>query len=361
MPYMPRLDGLRGIAIIGVLLEHFCPNGKIRAVSPGGAGVTLFFVLSGYLITRILLQYRLRKIRPGTAAIQFYARRLLRLSPPYYVAIAVALVFGLQGIRAKWWVPALYLTNFHIALRGGWTGTADHFWSLAVEEQFYLLWFVVVVVLPARYFIPAVVTSMLATLGFRLGTYAFSLTPLMTVLLVGQMAVLASGALVAWAEIHEHALLQRIFLSRSLLIFSALVFAGVSVSLPYRLLFPRVVLYPFAGLACFACLVRQSACSSRQPWLEWLSWKPLRHIGKISYGIFVYHMFIPRSAVAFVVGESPWAVFGGLVIASIVVAQISWVVMEQPVLKLKDRFTIADARRPKAPKVYSAVRPMAHP
>ena len=102
---MPRLDGLRGIAVLGVLVEHFCPSARIRALSPGGAGVTLFFVLSGYLITRILLNYRMRNDPGGPAAKHFYTRRLLRLSPPYYIAIAVAVIFGRYGLREKWWIP----------------------------------------------------------------------------------------------------------------------------------------------------------------------------------------------------------------------------------------------------------------
>src|SRR5579875_1403899 len=187
LTYLPRLDGLRAIAIGGVLLEHFCPVSRIVALSPGGAGVTLFFVLSGYLITRILLQYRLRCVDVKTAAIDFYIRRLLRLSPPYYLAVTVSACVGIAGLRTKWWIPAFYLTNFHIALQGVWPGNADHFWSLAVEEQFYVLWFVVVVALPARFFMPAVGFAMIATFVFRLGVWSLALSPLTTVLLLGHM------------------------------------------------------------------------------------------------------------------------------------------------------------------------------
>ena len=84
LPYMPRLDGLRAVAVFGVLVEHWIPNFAIRSVNPGGAGVTLFFVLSGYLITRILMDYRDWDI--SVAAGHFYWCRLLRLSPPLYAA-----------------------------------------------------------------------------------------------------------------------------------------------------------------------------------------------------------------------------------------------------------------------------------
>lgn len=340
LSYLPRLDGLRAVAVGGVLLEHFCPVSRITALSPGGAGVTLFFVLSGYLITRILLNYRQKSISTKSAAIHFYTRRFLRLSPPYYLAIAIAVLFGIAGMRTKWWIPALYLTNFHIAFQGIWPGNADHFWSLAVEEQFYLLWFVVVVALPSRLFVPSVVFAISTSFVFRLGVWSFSLSPLTTVLLLGHMATLATGALIAYAEIRpDYGYFRRIFLSRQVLILSLIAFLAVSVSLPY-VVFPRVVLYPFSASIFFGCLVRQCAAQAPNIWLDWLSWRPLTHIGTISYGIYVYHLFIPRNAFLAIAGRSGWAMFCLLVAASIVVAELSYFVIERPVLRFKNRFTV---------------------
>src|SRR6266436_9372488 len=133
LTYLPRLDGIRGLAISAVLVEHFISNRVIGGFSPGGFGVLTFFVLSGYLITRILMQYSDRGTKVGAAAAHFYWRRFLRLSPPYYLAIAVAGIFGLAGIRSTWWVHALYLSNVKFALQGTFGG-ASHFWSLSVEE-----------------------------------------------------------------------------------------------------------------------------------------------------------------------------------------------------------------------------------
>ncbi len=126
LSYMPRLDGLRGIAIGAVLIAHFVPNPMVAAFRPGGFGVILFFVLSGYLITRILMQYKDRSIPVGVAASHFYWRRFLRLSPPYYLAIVGAALFGIAQMREHWWIHVFYLSNIAIGFRGDVFG-AGHF------------------------------------------------------------------------------------------------------------------------------------------------------------------------------------------------------------------------------------------
>jgi len=344
---MPRLDGLRGIAILGVLFEHFCPSGRIRSLSPGGAGVTLFFVLSGYLITRILLGYKSTETDRGAAARHFYLRRFLRLSPPYYLAILIAVCLGLAGLRLKWWIPALYLTNFDIAIRGTWPGTADHFWSLAVEEQFYIIWFCAVVVLPARYFMHSVVCAITTGVFFRLIIYCFSLNPLYVVLLPGHVGTLATGALIAYSENKPNcSRIENFFLGRSLLVISGVLFTAISVTLP-RFLFPRVVLYPLVASIFFGCLVRQAVTATPNPWLDWLRWNFLRHIGKISYGVYVYHAFIPARLIMLILGHSPWLVFLGRSMAAIGIAELSWIFLEKRVLALKDVLSSSINLRPR--------------
>jgi peptidoglycan/LPS O-acetylase OafA/YrhL len=102
--YMPRLDGLRAVAVGIVLVTHFWSTPLI----PGEIGVRIFFVLSGYLISRILLGYRKTSLSVGQAAAHFYWRRFLRLTPALYMAIACAAAFGIANMRKDWWVHALY-------------------------------------------------------------------------------------------------------------------------------------------------------------------------------------------------------------------------------------------------------------
>jgi peptidoglycan/LPS O-acetylase OafA/YrhL len=158
--YSPALDGLRGIAIILVLLHHYTildpitPGEELLAqtVLIGWAGVDLFFVLSGFLITGILIDAR----GSNRYFSSFYARRTLRIFPLYYLIAFVtllvlprfanlhALLAG-SGAPTEQWPYWLYLTNFAIASRDDFLhGVLDITWSLAIEEQFYLVWAVVV-------------------------------------------------------------------------------------------------------------------------------------------------------------------------------------------------------------------------
>ncbi|HXI20542.1 MAG TPA: acyltransferase, partial [Gemmatimonadales bacterium] len=157
-PHLPGLDGVRGVAILLVMAFHFTTYGPgpyrtldLAVLGPssiGWAGVDLFFVLSGFLITGILLDERdsPRFYR------DFYARRVLRILPLYFAALVVWLVIAPLFAR---WVPALqvphgsapwlwaHASNIYLAITRSYArvpfGTG-HFWSLSVEEQFYLLW-----------------------------------------------------------------------------------------------------------------------------------------------------------------------------------------------------------------------------
>src|SRR5688572_6027292 len=167
--FIPALDGLRGIAIILVMLHHFTsyrPTAGIDGLIGSvvfffWTGVDLFFVLSGFLISGILLDTR-NSERYFTS---FYARRTLRIFPLYYLVLFLAFVVlpkfpavhavlaGHPDVPTQWpyW---LYLTNFSIA-DGGWVhGWVDVAWSLAIEEQFYLVWPLMIWLCPPRLVAP---------------------------------------------------------------------------------------------------------------------------------------------------------------------------------------------------------------
>ena len=159
--HFPELDGLRGLAISLVLISHFCAYVPVSSVvgadilgvtSFGGSGVDLFFVLSGFLITGILLDSK----GQGRFFVNFYARRFLRIFPLYYGILAVTLIglclLSLHGgsfgkLPANLWAlqPWLWTYTLNIGMIAGVKGSVfTHFWSLAVEEQFYLVWPLVV-------------------------------------------------------------------------------------------------------------------------------------------------------------------------------------------------------------------------
>ena len=153
--YIPTLDGWRAIAILGVILHHVTvsfvypdgpfPNARALGISRalGDWGVEIFFAISGFLICTRLLQEREQTGEIGLKS--FYLRRAFRILPPYFLYLAVLGVIafvGLAQVEAKeWWGCALFVRNYLTAPTPPFTGWyTGHFWSLSVEEHFYLFW-----------------------------------------------------------------------------------------------------------------------------------------------------------------------------------------------------------------------------
>ena len=215
--YVPALDKLRGLAILSVLLFHMpvlirhdslVEKLAINALGLGWAGVDLFFVLSGFLITGILIDERASPAYFRT----FFARRILRIVPVYVAFLLFSMwiaprigvsppasALRLRELQGWYWS---YLINIYIALHG-WSAAADgalHVWSLGVEEQFYLLWPVAVLLIPVRA-LPR--TALACVVGAELFRIAFVLSAgkgeANYVLLPTRMDTLAVGAFLTCA------------------------------------------------------------------------------------------------------------------------------------------------------------------
>lgn len=164
LKHMQQLDGLRGLAIFGVFLAHFL---QISIENPfflpyGSMGVRLFFVLSGFLITGILIKARARidngEQTAGYTLRAFYIRRCLRLFVVFYIwLIAERFVFG---PNERFWWDVFYASNFYDILMR--EGRGNHYWSLAVEEQFYLVWPWLILFLKKKFW-PVVSSRVLAS------------------------------------------------------------------------------------------------------------------------------------------------------------------------------------------------------
>lgn len=141
---MPQLDGLRAVAVASVVVYHwFEPPFAL-----GQWGVTLFFVLSGYLITRNISELKAAGLPMATAARVFFVRRTLRLFPAYYLVVLLAALLY-EDIRRDWAWYVGYVSNILMELRPHF-GALKTSWSLSVEEQFYIVWFFAVMCLPPR-------------------------------------------------------------------------------------------------------------------------------------------------------------------------------------------------------------------
>ena len=156
-----QLDGLRALAMLGICWDHWVPEAWNLGL-PYEVGLYLFLVLTGYLITGTLLRTR-DKLEAGGGSWRWRAwkdfqwRRGLRIVAPYYVALAVAVVFFAPKLwqNLHWYV--LYLTNIHVALLGDWPHGTSHFWSIAIQQQFYLSWPALVWLVPRRFLAPAMI------------------------------------------------------------------------------------------------------------------------------------------------------------------------------------------------------------
>jgi peptidoglycan/LPS O-acetylase OafA/YrhL len=213
----PRLDGLRGLAILLVMLYHTTHYGLARSVadraltigpSVGWSGVDLFFVLSGFLITGILLG---AKDSP-TYYRSFYARRILRIFPLYYATLVFFLLIvpriPLFAQIDYFWNPGspreqiwywLYLSNVQTALTGAWHHqTLDITWSLAIEEHFYLVWPFVVRRAGERRLLQICAGTIVAALALRIALVAGGASPLAAYTLTPcRLDTLATGAAIA--------------------------------------------------------------------------------------------------------------------------------------------------------------------
>jgi hypothetical protein len=168
--YLPQLDGLRGLAIIAVALHHFGFHPP-SWIDWGPVGPSVFFMLSGYLITLSLWKleatYQAKQISFWRLLAGFHARRIFRLLPILIILILIGSFTDLPEYRETWAWSLTFTTNLLLVLHNDWIGGISHFWSLSMQEQFYFLWPVVLLV-PRAFFPQAMVAAIALAAGFRL-------------------------------------------------------------------------------------------------------------------------------------------------------------------------------------------------
>lgn len=343
VPYSPQLDGLRTVAVAAVAWSHWLPGYQFGL--PLGAGVHLFFVLSGYLITRILLGLREAPQR-GRAVGRFFLRRALRLFPAFYVVLALAWFADVPLVAETWPWHASYLSNVYIAGVGRWQGHLSHFWSLAVEQQFYLVWPWLVVWAPRRWLTPALVTLTLlgpvshAVAASRgLDESFWALVPGGSVDSLGLGALVALGLTTAagrglgrrW---HLTALVSAV----GWLVIGALDAIGGA---PWYLRAWRQLLQ---GVV-FAWIVAAAADGISGAAGRVLSHRTVVAVGRISYGVYLVHAFAPLvvDGVGQRLGAAPittWSPLGRAAAAGVMtlaLAMVLWRLVEAPAHRLKAR------------------------
>ncbi len=279
--YLPFLDGLRAVSMLAVFMWH-SPGRLVAGMGRGDRGVTVFFLLSGYLITMLALREESAK---GSLNLRsFYLRRIFRILPLYYLMLAVNLVvvnlmnWGATARQLNSHLPAylFYFQDFPIVLND-----KDYpfvvAWTLAIEEKFYLLWPIIGFVLLAR----SRYRTQLAVGLFAIIATAALLTPHNARDLVAPYATILLGCIAAMLLHHRRWFDRLRVLSSPWIILAAttatLVLTSSSVSLPFTIAVGILVV----GLA-----------TSSGFGTHWLSTRPLRHLGRLSYAFYLTHALI---------------------------------------------------------------------
>jgi peptidoglycan/LPS O-acetylase OafA/YrhL len=325
-----------------VAWSHWLPDRQFGL--PLGAGVHLFFVLSGFLITRILLDLRDGPGRPAAIG-RFYARRGLRLFPAFYLVLSLAVWANVPLARATWEWHAAYLSNVYIAREGQWQGHLSHFWSLAVEEQFYLVWPWLIVRAPARWLGPIVAGAVvLGPLARAAAAWCGLAEPFWALVPGGSADSLGLGAWLAldrWRRPDVVPIVgRRTAAAAGLVVWVALAVAEARTLLPPALTVWRQVAQ---GLV-FGWWVWYALCG-RGPIRALLAHPAVVAVGRISYGVYLIHAFAPvvvHSAAngvgaAALMPTGPLARTALYAITTLVLAAAMWRWLEQPCLSLKTR------------------------
>lgn len=349
--FYPQLDSLRAIAVLLVIISHWFSKAHFlnRFSDNGVLGVTLFFVLSGFLITGILLKskQKLEQGTPvGTAFKIFYIRRSLRIFPVYYLLLFVLVLLNIAGMRESFWWHFFYGSNFYFWLEGAFAGQLSHLWSLAVEEQFYLVWPAVILFIPRRFLTHALVTGIVTGIVFRLLIITDS-NEMGRILMPGSLDSFCIGGLLAYGRAKDAGWYKQYLKGQTF--FLALAFLLlIAVHLPVFRRLPLGVylsLYLFLISVAFGIVINRVAYTVETPVLkQLLNNKLLLYIGKISYGVYLFHNFIPYFYGIEIPGLpaaiSMYLIQGLRFLSLIGLASFSWFFVEKPILRLKERYAL---------------------
>ena len=337
MPHKPQLDGLRFVAFLAVFYFHARP-GKYTW---GPEGVRIFFALSGFLITRILIEGESGDL--GADLKRFVIRRTLRIFPLYYAVVGGLWVGG--SLSGVWWYLT-YTYNVRAFLGRDWRGPVGHFWTLCVEEQFYLLYPLALLRTPPRLRVAMLLALLVGSKAFQAYAHARLSIPWSGFLLPYCGEFLIWGGLAGLIELRTRpgaregpiALVVGVALIVSCRGGPGWLDSGPG--LP-------AILGSLSGFGIGGALVVFGLWRTSNPWIVGpLAFRPVAYLGKISYGLYVYHLLVIERDWLSYLPESYLFRFRepyGELALTIAIATASWRVFERPINRLKDRLTTRSA------------------
>jgi peptidoglycan/LPS O-acetylase OafA/YrhL len=348
---IPALDGLRALAVFLVIFYHFGINWM-----PGGLGVLAFFVLSGFLITWLLLKENQKQGKISLP--KFYMRRVLRIFPAFYVywfgVVALLLVTGRLIPWRHAFSAFFYLGDYYNAIARPPDSFVSHTWSLAIEEQFYLLWPTLLYVF--RRDLKRLTKVLVGIIAFVWVYRAFldlvvkinqsyiynAFDTRLDHLLVGcLLAVLLHRGVLKplWQFLASRVYLPAVTVG--LLVFS--VYLEIRYGVGYR----NVIGFTVDPLLVAILLVQLVGLSSTVTW-KWINWSWVRYLGRISYSLYLYQEMTLYPARRILATHGVFVQLLAAVAGTVLIASASYYFIEKPFLRLKSRF---ESERKKVPSL----------
>ncbi|MEO6882559.1 MAG: acyltransferase [Bacteroidia bacterium] len=335
-----QLDSLRAFAAFSVIIYHFLPVFNLGSFPLGWIGVDLFFVFSGYLITAILLEQKSIVNKKFIIVKNFIIKRALRLFPAYYLFITFFL-FLMIVFRLYIWDKgdAVYYYTYTqniLFFKNGMKGTQlNHLWTLAVEEQFYIFWPWLVIYIDNKKLLKILFVTIIITLLFK----SFTEIDRIRMLTFYHFDTLGSGALIA-VLIKEKGqyFLSPLYKFKYLIILLSMI--TLTISLYFKI--PHLFIVSSVLMLSVSLLIG-SLFGFKGIVGKILNLPKLKYLGKISYGLYLYHKPIPyfinlfnqrifrlNNFIALILGIS----------LTIIIAHLSYNLLEKRFLKLKEKFDL---------------------
>ena len=356
MNYIKQLDSLRAIAVILVIIGHWIPKyNVVHRILNGAIGVDIFFVLSGFLISKILFDNRnkaeLLNIPKSTVIKNFYVRRTLRIFPIYYLTIFILYIFSDRtgtDIKSSFIYFVTYTSNFYFFNLQHWDGMLSHLWSLAVEEQFYLIWPWIILFVNKKYLLPVI--STFVVIGI-LSQFVLSDVYMNDLLTFTCFDAFGLGALLSWITTYANQKLKKFYVIISIVAAISVFFYIIGAIQNMWTFIPLRTIVSFITIWVITyIIIKRETNSLRFKFI--LNNRMLIFLGKISYGLYLYHLIIP-----YVLNSKMLSIYNNPllpdifykrywqhlfllenIIVLIIVSWLSYIFIEKPFLSLKKYF-----------------------